>query len=73
MSAKKINGAIGHFQEAIRIRPDYAEAHNNLGAALVMQGRTGEAIFHFREAERIKPHGTGARGNLKQFDSFKKK
>ena len=35
------------FEEALRIRPDYAEAHNGLGSALDEQGKFAEAIAHF--------------------------
>ncbi len=33
-----------HYQEALRLKPDYAEAHNNLGAALLDQGQLAEAV-----------------------------
>jgi Flp pilus assembly protein TadD len=50
----KINEAIGHFREALKIRPNYAAVHNNLGAALAKQGRIEEATRHFSEALRIR-------------------
>jgi len=56
--------AIGHFQEVLRIQPDYAEAHNNLGLALGCLGNLEEAVRHFREALRIKPGLSEARRNL---------
>ncbi len=43
------------WREAIRIKPDYAEAHYNLGVALDDQGRAAEAEKEYREAIRIKP------------------
>ena len=30
----RVDDALQHFLEAIRIRPDYPDAHNNLGGAL---------------------------------------
>ena len=36
-------------------KPDYAEAHYNLGFALVHCGRTGEAIAHYQDALQSKP------------------
>jgi protein O-GlcNAc transferase len=37
------------------MKPDFAEAHSNLGLALKDQGKLDEAIAIFREAIRIKP------------------
>jgi Flp pilus assembly protein TadD len=52
------------FIKALEIRPDYAEAHNNLGVALARQGRLEEAIARFGEALRLKPDYEEARTNL---------
>ena len=40
----QIDEAIRQFQEALRLKPDYADAHNNLGIALGQKGQTDEAI-----------------------------
>jgi Flp pilus assembly protein TadD len=40
----RTSDAIDEYKEALRINPDYAEAHNNLGNALVQTGRASEAI-----------------------------
>ena len=37
---------MGHYEQALRIKPDYAEAHYNLGMALAQVGRVQEAIGH---------------------------
>lgn len=47
--------AIAHFREALRIKPAYADAHVNLGVALVRRGQYDDAIFHYRLALAIKP------------------
>jgi tetratricopeptide (TPR) repeat protein len=52
------------YQETLRLQPDRAEAHNNLGTAFQQQGRTGEAIREFLEALRLKPDYADARKNL---------
>ena len=56
--------AIGHFEQAIRIKPDFAEAHCNLGIALGQTGRTSEAIEQLQQALRIKPDFTPAQNAL---------
>jgi len=57
-------GAVEHYQEALRLRPDYAEAHNNLASALGRQERWDEAIGHYRRALEIRPDFDAARDNL---------
>ncbi len=47
--------AILQYQEALRLKPDYADAHNNLGDALGKQGQIAEAISQFQAALRLKP------------------
>jgi len=56
--------AIGHFQEAIRLKPGYADAHNNLGNTLLKKGQADEAIGHFQEAIRLKPGYANAYNNF---------
>lgn len=53
--AGKSRDAIGHFEQAVRIKPDFAQAHCDLGAALLQEGQTGAAIGHFEQALRLRP------------------
>ena len=46
---------MGHFEQALRIRPDDAEAHYNLGVALEQVGRLQEAMVHYEHALWINP------------------
>jgi len=59
----KLAEAIEHYQQAVRIRPDYAEAHNNWGVVLTQQGKLAEAIEHFQQALRIQPENAEAHNN----------
>jgi protein O-mannosyl-transferase len=60
----KIQEAIAHFSEALRIKPDDAEAHYSLGLALAGQRKIQGAIAHFAEALRIKPEYSEAHNGL---------
>ena len=56
--------AIAEYREAMRLKPDFAEAHINLGVALRDQGKLDEAIAEYREALRLKPDHAEAHSNL---------
>ena len=56
--------AIAEYREALRIDPDYAEAHNNLGSVLLQTGRATEAIHEYEQALRIDPAYAKAHNNL---------
>ena len=59
----RIEEAIVHYQEALRIEPRNSQVHNNLGIALARRRRLEEATTHFREAVRIQPDYAGAHYN----------
>jgi tetratricopeptide (TPR) repeat protein len=52
-----------HFK-ALDINPDYAEAHNNLGAIYEQQGRLDDAAKEFRQAIEDRPDYPAARFHL---------
>jgi Flp pilus assembly protein TadD len=60
----RVGEAIGHLEQAVRIKPDFAEAHFNLGIALARVGRMPEAIEHLEQALRIEPDFPPARNAL---------
>ena len=49
----QLDKAIGYFQGALRLRPDFAEVHESLARALAQQGKREEAVQHYQEALRL--------------------
>jgi protein O-mannosyl-transferase len=56
--------AAARFREALRINPEYADAHYNLGSLLAVLGESEAAAVHLREAIRIDPADADAHANL---------
>jgi serine/threonine-protein kinase len=52
------------YKVVLRLKPGYAEAHNNLGLALQDKGQLEEAIAQFKEALHLKSDYAGAHCNL---------
>jgi tetratricopeptide (TPR) repeat protein len=61
---EEVEEAIKHFRRALELKPDYVQAHNNLGLALSGRGRFDEAIRHYRKALEIQPDYVEARINI---------
>ena len=51
----RIEEAIGQYFKALKIKPDYACAHNRIGLVRAHQGNIKDAIYHYSEALRINP------------------
>ncbi len=56
--------ALGHFQRAVEIKPDYAHARYNLGNLLMQQGELARAEQHFRRALEREPRYAAALNSL---------
>jgi protein O-GlcNAc transferase len=56
--------AIDCLEAVLRLRPDWAEAHSNLGHALTLLERLTDAEASYRQALRIKPDFPEAHNNL---------
>ena len=56
--------AVAGFRAALKLKPDFPEAHNNLGIALGSQGKLDEAIEEFRRALAIRKDFADAQKNL---------
>jgi Tfp pilus assembly protein PilF len=59
-----VDEAIGHNIEAVRIRPDFVETHNDLGANLYKAGRVDQAIESFQKALEINPNDAEVNANI---------
>jgi len=59
-----IDDAIRHYEEAIRLKPDYALVINNLGVAYQAKGQVNNAIEQYRKALEIKPGFAEPHNNL---------
>jgi tetratricopeptide (TPR) repeat protein len=60
----RFDEAFAEYREAIRIKPDYAEAHNALGTALRDTRKADNAMAEYREAIRLRPDFAEAHYNL---------
>ncbi len=60
----KIEEAIAHYEQSLRINPFYAVAHCNLGGVLLHAGKVQEAIGQYEEALRHKPNLAAAHNGL---------
>ena len=64
MRRGRVNEAIEHSEEALRIRPGDADAQNNLGLALLQTGDTQRAVAHLEKALEIDSGHMNAEVNL---------
>ena len=60
----RFDEAIPYLRKALKIKPDHAVAHNNLGYAVASRGRLDEAIAEYQKALEIKPDYAVAHNNL---------
>src|SRR5262249_25276232 len=56
--------AIASYQQAIRLKPGYADAHNNLGTVLARHGRLDEAMSSYHQALHLKSDYPDVHNNL---------
>jgi tetratricopeptide (TPR) repeat protein len=61
---KRLPEAAALCEDALRLEPDYFQAHYNLGLILGEQGRYAEAERHFAKAETLDPDDRDAQFNL---------
>jgi serine/threonine-protein kinase len=64
MKLDRMDEALDHFQEAVRLDPKYAAAQFDLGDVLQRKGRLDEAVTHFQQAFEIDPELGAAQVSL---------
>jgi cytochrome c-type biogenesis protein CcmH/NrfG len=60
----RIDEAISHSEEALKIHPRYFPAHDTLASGLFRRGRVDEAVAHLKETLKIAPDDVYAQANL---------
>jgi Flp pilus assembly protein TadD len=65
MYQSRMEAARKHYVEAIKLDGRFAEAYNNLGSTLMIQGRPAEAGRYFRKALQLAQDHKEAQSNLK--------
>ena len=60
----KLDEAIFAYNKALSIKPDYADAYNNMGNALKDQSKLEDAIEAYKKALSIKPDYADAYNNM---------
>jgi len=63
-SLKQFDASIQMFETAVSLKPDYAEAHFNLGVILKVSGRPHLAVESYKKAIALLPNYLGAHTNL---------
>ena len=62
----QLDRAVAFFQQAVRLEPRLAEAHNNMGVTLMAMGRRNEAIRSFQQSLAVQPSFQNAEQNLRR-------
>jgi tetratricopeptide (TPR) repeat protein len=60
----RVDGAMAQYQKGLKINPDFAGVHNNLGLVLCQKGEVDEGIIHYQKALEIDPNYADAHYNL---------
>ncbi len=61
---QQLDNARKYYQQAIRLKPDYAEAINNLGTVYYAQRSFAKAIRYYRKALKYAPNSASIYSNL---------
>ncbi len=69
----KLVQAVAHYTEALRIQPDFTQAHYNLGVALGAQGKLAQAVTQYTKVLSLNPDLAAAHNNLGEILSMQGK
>jgi len=61
-----LSEAVDHYQQAVRLKPQFVHAHYMLGNALLLMDRVSEAREQYEWVLRINPNHPQARSRLSQ-------
>jgi TolB-like protein/Flp pilus assembly protein TadD len=56
VNMRRTGAAVGEFERALDLNPNFAAAHGYLGFALAVDGQSDQAIAHLQQAIRMSPH-----------------
>ncbi len=68
---EKLDESVDYYRRALAVKPDLADAHNNMGNALKEFGRLDEAREAYIRAIDLDPASTGAYVNLADSMKFR--
>jgi tetratricopeptide (TPR) repeat protein len=60
----RLEESVDSFLQALRLRPDFAEAYSNLGNVYLYQNRLDEAVASYQTALQLQPNFAAAHSNL---------
>ena len=61
---KDYHSALSIWENVLKVSPDNARAHNNMGIALRLQGRLDEAMSHYRRSIQLAPDYADVHNNI---------
>ena len=67
---ERIDDAVNHYQEALRLKPDYTDSLNGLAILFAQAGRFDDARVQWEKALVIDPNYRVARENLRRLEQM---